>query len=373
MLEFLNVHPLAFGLDISDLSVKVAQLKKGRGGFFLSSFGEFPIDPGIIERGQIKEEKALVGILKRIRNEVHGEKIQTPCVVASLPEEQAFLQVIQLPRMSREELESAVRFEAENYIPYSLDTMEMDFERVEPVVDHLNHADVLLAALPKATVDSYVAALKAAGLIPLALEIESLAVTRALIQNETAPVPVLVVDLGATRTSFIVFAGYGLRFTASIAVSSSQLTQSIAQSLNIRVAEAEALKSQYGLEGEDSSVGRQVSEALAPSLADLAMQIKKHIGYYESHSGHEHLEYPTATIQKIILCGGGANLRGLARFLLQELHREVSIGNPWINISPTLLEELPPLSFAESLRYTTAFGLAIRAAASHDQSPARKI
>lgn len=373
MLEFLNINRPAFGLDISDLSVKAVQLKKKKRGFALSSFGEFQVPAGVIERGHIKKEKELADILKRIRSEVHGEKIRTPYVVASLPEEQAFLQVIQLPRMSRDELESAVRFEAENYVPYSLDTMEMDFEKVEPVVDHLNHVDILLAALPKATVDSYVAALKAAGLIPLALEIESSAVARSLMQNETAPVPVLVVDLGATRTSFIVFAGYALRFTASIAVSSSQFTQSIAQALNIQVEEAEALKNEYGLAGGDSASGKRVFEALVPPLTDLIEQIKKHINYYESHSGHEHLRFPAPTIQKIILCGGGANLRGLVQFLLRELHKEVSIGNPWINILPTSLEELPPLSFAESLRYTTAFGLALRAVTSHDQSSIRKV
>ncbi len=370
MLEFLNINSPAFGLDISDLSIKAVQLRKKKGGFSLLSFGEFQVPSGVIERGQIKQEKELADILKRIRSEVQGEKIRSPYVVASLPEEQAFLQIIQLPRMERQELESAVRFEAENYVPYSLDTMEMDFETVEPVVDHLNHVDVLLAALPKATVDSYVAVLKTAGLIPFALEIESSAVTRALIQNETTPVPVLVVDLGATRTSFIVFAGYGLRFTASIAVSSSQFTRAIAQSLNIQVEEAEALKSQYGLEGQDAS-GKRVFEALVPLLGDLTLQIKKHLSYYESHSGHEHLKLAGSTIQKIILCGGGANLRGLTQFLLRELHKEVSIGNPWINILPTSLEELPPLSFAESLRYTTAFGLALRAA-TYDQSSARK-
>lgn len=372
MLEFLNIHPVAFGLDISDLSVKVAQLKKGTGGFFLSSFGEFPLEPGVIERGQVKKEKELAEVLKSIRGQVQGENIKTPYVVASLPEEQAFLQIIQLPRMSKEDLESAVRFEAENYVPYSLDTMEIDFQRVEPVVDHLNHTDVLLAALPKATVSPYVAALKTAGLVPLALEIESLAVVRSLIRQETAPFPVLIVDLGATRTSFIVFAGYSLRFTASIIVSSSLLTQSIADSLGIGVQEAEALKRQCGLEDQTSASGKKVFDALVPPLTDLTEQIKKHINYYESHAGHEHLEHPVSTIQKIILCGGGANLKGIAQFLVGELRKEVSIGNPWVNILPTSLQELPPLSFAESLRYTTAFGLALRSVQSYDQPPSSR-
>lgn len=368
MLEFLTTHLAAFGLDISDLSVKVAQLQKGKGGFFLSSFGEFSVEQGIIERGQIKKEKELAEVLKSVRTKVQGKKITTPYVVASLPEEQAFLQVIQLPRMSREDLESAVRFEAENYVPYSLDTMGIDFQQVTPVVDHLNHTDVLLAALPKATVDSYVAVLKAAGLIPLALEIESSAVARSLVLKETAPVPVLLVDLGATRTSFIVFAGYSLRFTASITVSSVRLTQSIAESLHLGFQEAESLKVQYGLEDSVSASGKKVFEALVPALTDLTLQIKKHISYYESHAGHEHLERPVSTIQKIILCGGGANLKGITQFLVGELHKEVGIGNPWVNILPTSLQELPPLSFAESLRYTTAFGLALRAAQAYDKS-----
>jgi type IV pilus assembly protein PilM len=372
MLEFFNIHPAAFGIDISDLSIKVAQLKKSKGGFSLSSFGEFPVAPGVIERGQVKKEEELVEILKQVRFKVQGKSIKTPYVVASLPEEQAFLQVIQLPRMSKDELESAVRFEAENYVPYSLDTMEIDFEQVVPVVDHLNHADVLLAALPKATVGSYVAALKAAGLIPLALEIESLAVTRALILHETAPVPILIVDLGATRTSFIVFAGYSLRFTASIAISSSRLSQSIAEFLHVGFQEAEILKTRYGLEDQSGALSKGVFEALLPPLANLVEQIRKHINYYESHAGHEHLERPVSPIQKIILCGGGANLKGIAQFLVGELHKEVGIGNPWVNILPTSLQELPPLSFAESLRYTTAFGLALRAAKAYDQSPSSK-
>jgi type IV pilus assembly protein PilM len=372
MLEFLNIHPSAFGIDISDLSIKVAQLKKSKGGFSLSSFGEFPVAPGVIERGQVKKEEELADILKQVRFKVQGKNIKTPYVVASLPEEQAFLQVIQLPRMSKDELESAVRFEAENYIPYSLDTMEIDFEQIVPAVDHLNHADVLLAALPKATVGSYAAALKTAGLIPLALEIESSAVARALVQNETAPVPVLIVDLGATRTSFIVFAGYSLRFTASIAISSSMLSQSIAESLHVGLKEAEALKVQYGLEDSSLESGKEVFKALLPPLTDLVEQIKKHISYYESHAGHEHLERPVSTIQKIILCGGGASLKGIAQFLVKALRKEVGIGNPWVNILPTPLRELPPLSFAESLRYTTAFGLALRAVKTYDQSPFSK-
>lgn len=360
MFEIFSLQPQAFGLDISDLSLKICRLRKKKNELELASFGTSPIPPGIIERGEIKNQEKLIEILKKALKDLKGRQIDTKYVIASLPEEKAFLQVIQLPRMKPEELTQAIRFEAENYIPYSIDTVYLDFQIVPPVHDHLDHLDVLLASLPKATVDSYVSVLQKAGLIPQALEIESLAVSRALIEKELAPVPVLVVDFGATRTSFIVFSGYSLRFTASITVSSQQLTKSIAKSLTVDEKVAEELKKRYGVGATENSEGRQVFEALIPPLVDLVEQIRKHIDYYDSHPFHQHLGQKEGRIRKILLCGGGANLPGLSEFLTKELKIETSLGNPWVNIFPAPFKKVPPLPFHESLRFATALGLALR-------------
>ncbi|GAI10678.1 unnamed protein product, partial [marine sediment metagenome] len=131
MLKFLTLKPEAFGLDFSDLSLRIAKLKK-RGKFLLNrgaitrsgatdlclaSWGEMEIKPGIIEKGEIKDATSLSEIIKEGLNEVKGERIKTKYVIASLPEKKAFIQVIQMPRMKKEELKTAVPFEAENYIP----------------------------------------------------------------------------------------------------------------------------------------------------------------------------------------------------------------------------------------------------------------
>jgi len=132
MLEFLTLKPEAFGLDISDLSLKIVKLKK-RGNFFtLSSYGKEEIEPGIIKRGEIKDEKKLAEIIRESIKKVKGEKLKTNYVVASLPEEKAFLQVIQMPRLPEEDLKSAVIYEAENYIPTPLEEVYLDYQIVPP-------------------------------------------------------------------------------------------------------------------------------------------------------------------------------------------------------------------------------------------------
>ena len=382
-MEFLSLKPEAFGLDISDLSLKIIKLKK-RGKFLeLASFGEMEIKPGIIKEGEIKDEEKLAEIIKSAIKKVKGEKLKTKYVIASLPEEKAFLQVIQMPRLSEEDLKSAVIYQAENYIPLPIEEVYLDFQIVPPVYNHLDHFDILIAALPKKIIDSYLSTLKLAGLKPLVLEIESLAIARALIKNQVTTSPLLLIDLGATRTSFIIFSGHSLRFTSSIPVSSQSFTEIIAKALKISLEEAEKLKIKYGLKekikiemknGKSERImerGLQpthlppasrapVFEALIPALTDLIQQIKRHLDYYQSHASHEHLPPNGRGVTKILLCGGGANLAGLADFLSLELKLPVELGNPWINILTEPLKEVAELSYEKFLSYTTALGLALR-------------
>jgi len=375
-MEFLNLKPEGFGLDISDLSLKIIKLKKKRKFLTLSSFLEQDIEPGIIKEGEIKDEKKLVKIIKEALPKVKGGKLKTKYVVSSLPEEKAFLQVIQLPKMPEEDLKSAVIYEAENYVPFPIEEVYLDSQIVPALYDHLDHFDVLIAALPKKIVDPYVSCLKKAGLYPQALEIESLAIARALIKKEISPFPMLLIDLGATRTSFIIFSGYSLRFTSSIPVSSQQFTESISKNLNIDLKKAEELKIKYGLniaekvvftkKTKDDQLSKEITgdkkifDAMVPPLTDLVEQIKKCLSFYQTHASHEHLPPESKSLEKIFISGGGANLKGLRDFLSVQLKLPVSLGNPWINILPEPLKEVPDLPFEESLKYTTALGLALR-------------
>ena len=286
--------------------------------------------------------------------------MKTKNVIVSLPEEKAFLQVIQMPLLSKEDLKSAVIFESENYIPLPIEEVYLDSQIIPPLRNPLDHYDVLIAAIPRKIVDPYVNSLKLAGLIPTVLEIESLAITRSLIKSEKTENPILIVDLGATRTSFIIFSGHSLRFTASIPISSQGFTQSISQSMKVGLAKAEELKIKYGIETRAEKKGGEVFEALIPAITDLTEQIKKYLDYYRGHASHEHLAPNGKQVDKILLCGGGSNLRGLPEFLSGELKVPIEFGNPWVNILPRKKKARAPLSFEKSLSFVTALGLALR-------------
>jgi len=370
MLDFLSLKQEAFGLDISDLSLKIAKIEK-KGEFLrLISFGEFEIEPGVVDKGEVKNEKKLVEIVKKSILKVKGKKLKTRNVIASLPEEHAFLQVIPMPIMEEEELAGAVKFEAENYIPLPIEEVYLDFQLIKPLYNHLDHLDVLIAALPKKTVDSYVKFLRKAGLKPLALEIESQATARALVKNHVSPFPLLIIDFGATRTSFIIFSGHSLRFTSSIPVCGKIFTEAIAKNLAISFKKAEEIKIKYGLRDEKEIViknkierkieKRKLFEILTPAMTDMIEQIKKYLAYYQTHASHEHLGPDHKGVRKIFLCGGGANMKGICEFLSQELKIPVELGNPWVNILPEPKKEIPGIPFKESLRYTTVLGLALR-------------
>lgn len=370
-MDFLTLNPESFGLDISDLSLKIVKLKK-KGKFFgLASFGEEKIKPGIIKEGEIKDEKKLAEIIKEAVKKVKGEKLKTNYVVVSLPEEKAFLQVIQMPRLSEEDLKSAVIYEAENYIPLPIEDVYMDFQIVQPLSNHLDHLDVLLAVLPKKTIDPYLSCLKSAGLQPLAFEIESQAIARALVRNETAGQPILLLDLGAARTGFTIFSGHSLRFTSSIPVSSENFTEIISKNLGVNLAAAEKLKLKYGLgekievkisakKTELKKVQGKIFEAIIPGLIDLTQQIKKYLDYYQTHAFPEHLRQESRMVSKLLLCGGGAFLKGLPEFLGLSLKIPTEVGNPWLNILQEGQKESSGLAYEESLRYATALGLALR-------------
>lgn len=372
MFNLFNLNPEYFGLDISDLSLKIVKLQKKKGVFRLASFSEKEIPKGIIDSGEIKDENALAKLIKESLCIVSGERIQTKYVICSLPEEKSYLQIIQLPKLQDEEIKNAVQFEAENYIPLPLDDVYLDFQTIKPFYGETDHTDVLIAATPRAIVDSYVSVIEKAGLQPLIMEIESMSVARSLIRGELSPEPIMIIDFGATRATFIIFSGNSIRFTSSAQTSSEDLTVAIAAAMKIDLPRAEEIKRKYGVSGlpkillkektGDFKFEKEVQpderflEIIKPVLNDLVEKIRACIDYYQAHFKNDHLPSNAKNIEKIILCGGGANLRGLPEFLTSALKIKTEVGDPRINIGQTE----PGISMEKALSFTTALGLAQR-------------
>jgi type IV pilus assembly protein PilM len=358
MLEFLTLKENAFGLAIGDSSLKIAKLSKKRGGFYLDSFKKMEIPLGTVENGFIKDEKKLVDAIKSAYNSVEGKKIKTKYVAVSLPEEKSFLQVIQMPKMERKELVLAVPLEAENYIPLSIDEVYLDYEIIPPVKnkekDYFDHIEVLIVAVPKSIVDSYLSCVKKAGFVPVAFEAEGQAIARAIVKEEDVFSPLVLIDLEEDNTGFVVFSGNSVRFTSSIPISSKQIMSTISQSLKISLKEIEKLMS---LEKTSVRLEKAI-DAIKPIVDDLAKQVKKYINFYRDHSSYEYF-LPDGKKEKILLCGSGANIKGLSELLSKKLDMPVEIGNPFTN-SVLLPKKIKNEENKNALDFTTAIGLAQR-------------
>lgn len=350
-------RPSAFGLDLSDSSIKLAWLKKTGQQINLSSFSRQEIPEAVIESGVIKKENELIEIIKKTVSQAKDEEVKTQYCIVSLPETESYIRVVQLPKIKKDEIGEAIKWEIEANIPVSINDVYFDWQVIETGFGSSgDHLDVLIGALPKALVDPYLAVIKKAGLKPLVFEIESIASARALIKQDTWVEPTMIIDLGAKRTSFIFFAGGTVWFTTSLPISNNLLIDDIVKALKISHANARSLKFKVGLDlfKEKGKLFR----VMEPRLLELVGEIKKYLDYYHHNLSARHRS--NSEITKILLCGGGANLKGLSGFLSSELKLEVALGNPWINILSPDIKKLPGLSFSESLAFTTALGLALR-------------
>ena len=288
---------------------------------------------GVIENGIIKDENSLSQAIKLVCDSAKGGKLKTKYVVCSLPEEESFLQVIQMPKMNEGELKSALSFEVENYIPLPIDQVYWDFQIIIPLQNASNRCDVLVAAIAKQTADTYLSCLKKAGLIPLVFEVKAQSVARALIAGKTGDQPVILLDIGENSTDFIIFSDHSLRFTFLIPIYSSYFTNSIAKSLNISAQKAEELKLRHGFSGKRGNESEAVSKGLRSALEEFASSVKERIDFYREHTAREH-PLSRTSIKKIILCGGGADLKGLPEFLSQKIGIPTEIGDVFVNIGP---------------------------------------
>jgi len=179
-------------------------------------------------------------------------------------------------------------------------------------------------------------------------------------------IAVLFIDLGVSSTSFVIFADNSVRFTSSIPISSQALTVAVTEKLGINLDEAEKLKVKYGLTIKEGIKNDDITRAIKPLLMDLASQIKKYISFYQSHSSHDYLSSDNPSygkIEKIILCGGGANLKGLSKFLMEQIKISVEIGHPFVNIfgngNCNDIDDQIIIN-QKMLSFTTALGLALR-------------
>lgn len=337
------------GLDIGVSSIKVVSLSKERNQFKLISIGSvLSPQPGILSENEADLE-ALAGAIKKLFD---ATKIEQKEVVIALPESRVFTRVIDdLPYLSDNELASAIRYAAEEFIPMPLADLNLNWQVLvrSEGKDKSIRTVVLVIASPKTAVSKYLKILDLAGLRPKTLETEIIAVTRSLVGNNPFSPSTLIIQLGATTTDFAAVSKGLIWLTRSISTGGLALTRALAQHFNFEINQAEEYKKVYGLL-EDQLEGK-VFEALKPVVDIIAGEARRVVQAFDT-------KYPTNPIKRVVLSGGGAKMRGFIIYLANIMGLEVQEADPFYSIlkdksvAPRLAQDAPT--------YSVAVGLALR-------------
>jgi len=358
----MQFYPPSIGLDISPSSVKAVSLKKGDGELFdLVAFGREYLPENTIADGEIKNFGAASKVIESILSNEEIIFPKTKYIVASLPEEEAFLRILELPsNLNPQEFAETLKFEVEANIPMPLEEVYYDYEIISNQ-NAFSHCDVLVNAVSKKIVDSYVNFFGKYDYKPLAFEIESMAAKRALFScgKEPAKETVLVLDIGAVKTGFMIVSEGVLRFTSSNSIAGDKFSQALSEHFPLNLKEAEFMKRVVGLDSNQEK-GKELLEVLRPNLIALKDQIKNYIEFFESHPSKDRLSEEAQKVSKIVITGGGSGLWGLKDWLSREFGMEVILGNSLINIRNSSKNSKIRMSREDSLAYTTAIGLALR-------------
>lgn len=337
---------MSVGIDIGSSSIKVISLSGQGKKVSLKSVGAVAysgpeIDPNM------KDEKEMSKMAELIKKLLKDAKINDKDVLLALPETQVFTRVMQFPLLNDQEIASAVKWEAEEYIPIPLAEAVIEHQILERKEDASPPSVmVLIIAVMRALVERYVQILEMAGLNCVGVETELISMTRALAPEKGT---VMMVDFGANSTDMAIAKDQQLYFTRSLPTAGDAFTRAVSQALSANAQQAEEYKKTYGL--NNNQLEGKVGQALMPIMQTITQEMKKAIHYYQMNLKGDP---PTA----VILSGGSSAMPGLTPLFTNLLGLEVNVASPFANIN---VDEEAAKSLANfAPLYSVVTGLALR-------------
>ncbi|HLO96142.1 MAG TPA: pilus assembly protein PilM [Burkholderiaceae bacterium] len=344
-------HPPMIGLDISSSSVKLVELSQNKNGeMVLERFAMESFEKGWIADGQIEKFDEVADAVRRV---VARSGTKTRDAVLAMPQSAVITKKIMLPAgLREEELEIQVEAEANQYIPFSLDEVSLDFCVLGPSPTSVGDVEVLIAASRKDKVQDRQGLAEAAGLRPVVLDIEShasrLAMGRlvAALPGEGKDALVALFEIGADTTSLKVLRDDEMLYDRDQAFGGSQLTQLISRQYGFSFEEAEQKKLANELPEDYETV------VLQPFVDSLSQEIGRALQYFFTSTPHHKVHY-------VMLAGGTATLPGLKDRVTELTGFACMVVNPFESMELGSAVRESKLR-REAPAYLTACGLAMR-------------
>jgi type IV pilus assembly protein PilM len=334
------------GIDIGSYSIKLIEIARDGDRVGLVAAGSVPMPSKAMTSTLQADAEAVAVAIRQLMKDT-GTKSRD--VTIALPESKVFTRVIEVPQLSQRELSSAIKWEAEQYIPLPLDQVNVDYAILRDAKETgTNKMEVLLVAAPKSLVDRYMTILEMAELNPIGAETEIIATSRAVARSLPNVKTVMIVSLGAQTSDIAVLKGGVLVFTRSVSSGGEAITRAIAQSLEFTQSQAEEYKRTYGLQ-KDKLEGK-IAMAAKPIMDTIVGEMKRAIAYYEEKYKDQHVE-------TVLLTGGTSRIPGMVVYLAQAINFEVQFANPWAGIAKDARFNVLN---TEGPNFCVAVGLALR-------------
>lgn len=337
------------GIDIGSSSAKLVQLREAKGVYHLVNLGLAPLPPEAIVDNAIMDSSSVVEVILGL---VKSLKVKTQNVATSISGHSVIIRKIVLPIMTEEELEASIQWEAEQYIPFEISEVNIDFQILGPDAQDPSQMNVILVAAKKDFVNDYVAVFKESGLNPLVMDIDCFALENAFEINYgfEAEENVALINMGASAININILKGGGSVFTRDIQVGGNMFNEEIQKRLGLSSEDAETVKLGGKVEDVDPA---SVSEVIADAAENLAQEVQRSLDFFTATSADE-------KVQKVCLAGGVSKAQSVKGALERRLDMPVEILDPFRQIVVNEMEFDPEYIHSVGPFFPVAVGLAMR-------------
>jgi type IV pilus assembly protein PilM len=345
MLFSKKIEPIA--LDIGSTFIKLVKLKGSNKNYQLVKFGMVPLPPEVIVEGAVMDAGRVVEAIKEL---LASQKVSTKEVVISVSGSSVIIKRVSVADMTDEELAESIKWEAEQYIPFSIDDVNVDFQKLGPGATE-GQADVLLVAVKKDKINDYINLVKEAGLEPVVMDVDAFALANMYELNyDLEAGTTALLNIGASVMNINILKDGASIFTRDITVGGNRYTEALQRDFGLSYEDAEKVKQGGGVEGADKD---QVASVMSSVTDDIVAETQRSFEFFRSTTGSD-------KVSRVLVSGGCARVGNFTAVLSERLGIPAEVTNPFKNIkidskrfAPALLAESAPLC-------AVAVGLAIR-------------
>ena len=337
------------GLDIGSSAVKAIELKKSGRGFKVTAIGVEPVPPDSIVDGAIMDAGAVTDAVRRL---LQSARFKAKDVVASLSGSSVIVKKINLPVMSEADLADSIQWEAEQYIPFDIQDVNLDYQILTPVAERQGTMDVLLVAAKKDKIADYTGVVSAVGKKTVVVDVDAFALQNAFEANytEDAGKVVALINAGASAININLVSGGTSLFTRDVGIGGNAFTEAVQKELGLPFEGAEDAKRGLPVEGVRPEDVRPVLHAV---MENVLLEIEKTFDFFKATSASDHID-------RIVVSGGASMVEEFEAALRERMGTEVERFDPFRNvpIDPAALQGGSAADYAPVC--AVALGLALR-------------